>query len=157
MPLPGRPHLIARTIAARGSLVVRRFAPSGICVSILRPSPAHPWQAWQSPFCRKIRMPAATSSGAGAWACPPCSTIAAAANATARRAATRQAVRITRVAPFTSSLQRNPVRRIGPDDQVADIGFEVAPPVRRAAGDDDHVPGDDAAADAVVDPRGANQ
>src|SRR5258708_1510909 len=69
MLLPGRPHLIATIRSPRSSLVSRRFAPSGIWLSILRPSPAQPWHAWQFPFCRKSLMPSATSAAPGSCAC----------------------------------------------------------------------------------------
>ena len=45
----------------------------------------------------------------------------------------------------------------GSNDQVLDVGLEGAPPVRRAPRDDDHVARHDAAADAVVNPRGAHE
>src|SRR5258708_9303720 len=68
MPVPGRPHLMVMIRAARSRRVSRRLAPSGICVSILRPSPAQPWQDWQLPFCRNRRAPSAISLASGAWA-----------------------------------------------------------------------------------------
>ena len=49
--------------------ISRRLAPSGIWLSILRPSPAQPWHAWQLPFWRNSRAPAAISAGSGACAC----------------------------------------------------------------------------------------
>src|SRR5262245_16237158 len=72
--------------------VVRRLAPSGICVSIFRPSPAHPWHVWQSAFDRKMRMPAAISAGSGAsGACALVSDTAMQGNATAsERTATKR-------------------------------------------------------------------
>src|SRR3954447_11600424 len=68
MPVPGRPHLIVCASRSRFSLVSRRFEPSGIWLSILRPSAAQPWHAWQSPFCRYKRMPSAISPASGACA-----------------------------------------------------------------------------------------
>src|SRR5438876_577449 len=67
MPLPGRPHLISTISASRSSADSRRLVPSGIWLSIWRPSPAQPWQAWQFPFCLNSRMPATMS--AGSFAC----------------------------------------------------------------------------------------
>src|SRR5262245_60030405 len=46
-----------------------------------------------------------------------------------------------------------PVLGVRPDDHVADVAFETAPPVRRAAGNDDHVTDRDAAGDAALDAR----
>src|SRR5262245_54900525 len=71
MPVPGRPHLTVLTRASRSIGISRKFAPSGIWLSILRPSPAHPWQDWQLPFCRNSWRPAAMSSGDCAYATGP--------------------------------------------------------------------------------------
>src|SRR5437899_5232109 len=71
MPVPGRPHLTVMTSACLSIGISRRLAPSGIWLSILRPSPAHPWQDWQLPFCRNSWRPAAMSSGDCAYATGP--------------------------------------------------------------------------------------
>src|SRR5436305_2675765 len=82
MPVPGRPHLTVLIRASRSSGISRKFAPSGIWLSILRPSPAQPWQAWQLPFCRKSWRPAARSSAD----CAKATELAASAAATASAA-----------------------------------------------------------------------
>ena len=86
MPVPGRPHLMSRISVSRSSTDSRRLAPSGIWLSSLRPSPAQPWQAWQLPFCRNNRAPAAISAGSGicAWAIGASSSAATAATITGR-------------------------------------------------------------------------
>src|SRR5258706_14000273 len=68
MPVPGRPHLMIMIKFFRSSVVSRRLAPSGIWVSILRPSPAQPWQAWQLAFFRNSLPPSAISDGSAACA-----------------------------------------------------------------------------------------
>src|SRR5260370_42288855 len=44
------------------------WAPSGIWASILRPSPAQPWQAWQLAFCPNSLPPSVISDGSSASA-----------------------------------------------------------------------------------------
>src|SRR5882762_3047202 len=82
MPVPGRPHLTVLMRTSRSSGISRRLAPSGIWLSILRPSPAQPWQAWQLPFCRKSWRPAVISSAD----CANATELAASAAATASAA-----------------------------------------------------------------------
>src|SRR3954453_9216534 len=60
---------MSRIKVSRSSTDSRRLAPSGIWLSSLRPSPAQPWHAWQLPFWRNSRAPAAISAGSGACAC----------------------------------------------------------------------------------------
>src|SRR5437879_6061512 len=115
MLLPGRPHLIATIRSPRSSWVSRRFAPSGIWLSILRPSPAQPWHAWQFPFCRKSLMPSAMSDASGA-----CARAAwASCNATSN----------TRAAPTGPRSERVKPRRIVHEDLLADS--RIARPHRK--------------------------
>jgi hypothetical protein len=77
------------TKISRSRSRVRRLAPSGIWLSILRPSPAQPWQAEQFALSMNNSIPSRISAGACARAAGAAMTImakAAAANAAARRA-----------------------------------------------------------------------
>src|SRR5437763_3145005 len=53
---------------SRSKSRVRRLAPSGIWLSVLRPSPPQPWQAWQLPLSMNNCMPSRMSAALGACA-----------------------------------------------------------------------------------------